>query len=396
MHAATHPSNQMTEQRTAIAGVGYTPFSYASGVSVLDLAVEASRAAMRDAGLTASDVDGVATYAMNDSVPAQGVATSLGLDNVNYLVDLSLGGQAPAYLVLLADAAIRAGLAETIVIFRALNGRSGKRIGHERLDADVHPSAADRYSVGLTAYPQLIAMWARRFMIDTGATEADLAAVVIAQRQYAENNDRAVIRALLTLDEYFESPMVVSPFRVADCTREVDGACALVVTSLERARTLRHPPTVIRGGAFAAGPRSGREVGDMLLWDDLAENCMHYVGRHLWKRAGVSPDEVDVAEIYDCFSSAVLLGLEGLGLVGKGESGAFIRDGETGIRGRLPVNTHGGLLSEGYLHGMNSVLEAVLQLRGDAGERTVDGAEVAVVSSGTMMDGSAVVLSADA
>lgn len=379
---------------TAIVGVGYTDFSYESGRSVLDLALEASRAALDDAGLTQADVDGVATFSLGDSVPAQAVATSLEVEDVAYLLDLSLGGQSACYLVLLADAAIRAGMASTIVVYRALNGRSGVRVGRARA-AELPESVVNRYATGLTAYPQNIAMWARRFMIETGATEEDLAAVVLAQRWYAERNPRAVVRKPLTLEQYFASPMIASPFRVVDCTREVDAACAFVITSVEHARTLRHPPAVVRGGAFASGPRPGREIGDILLTDDFSRNCMHFVGERIWDRTGLRPEDVDVAEIYDCFSSAVLYGLEGLGFVGTGESGDFIRSGATGIEGRLPVNTNGGLLSEGYVHGMNCVTEAVLQLRGDAGERTVAGAEVALVSSGTLMDGSAAILSAD-
>jgi acetyl-CoA acetyltransferase len=189
--------------------------------------------------------------------------------------------------------------------------------------------------------------------------------------------------------------MVVSPFRVADCTREVDGACAVVMTGIEQARALAVAPVVVQGGVFASGSRPGREIGDILLWDDYARNCMHAVGDRLWKKTGFSPDSIDVAEIYDCFSSAVLYGLEGLGFVGHGESGDFIRQGETRLGGSLPLNTNGGLLAEGYLHGMNGLTEGVLQLRGDAGSRTVPRAEVALVTSGTLMDGSAVILSVD-
>lgn len=384
-----------TKPRSAVVGVGYSPFSHESGQTVLELAATAARNALTDAGLTAADVDGVATYAMADSVPAQALATTLQMEEINYLVDLSLGGQAPAFLLLQADAAIRARLAHTILIFRALNGRSGIRIGRSFADSEVPISVANRLAQGLTAYPQLIAMWARRFMIETGATEDDLAAVVLAQRWYAERNPRAIVRKLLTLDDYYASPMVVSPFRVADCTREVDAACAVVVTTVERARHLRWPAALILGGAFASGPRPGAEVGDILMTDDYSRNCMHYVGQRLWARTGFSPQDVDVAELYDCFSSAVLFALEGLGFVGRGESGEFVRAGETAVGGKLPVNTHGGLLAEGYVHGMNSVNEAVLQLRGDAGERTVAGASTALVSSGTLMDGAAVILGLD-
>jgi len=379
---------------TAIVGVGYSDLSYESGVSVLQLARTATARAIEDAGLAASDIDGVGTFSVGDSVPAQAVATSLSCGELGWCADLYLGGQAPAYLVLLADAAIRAGLATSVVVFRAMNGRSGIRIG--RMDPPDRPaSVSDRLAAGLVAYPQLVAMWAQRFMVETGATEDDLASVVTSQRWYAERNPRAIVRSPITRDEYFASPMIASPFRVADCTREVDGACALVVTSLDRARHLTRAPVVVAGGAFAAGPRSGREFGDVLLWDDYSRNCMDFVGKKLWSRTGLSARDLDVAEIYDCFSSSVLMALEGLGIVPRGESGAFIGAGETQLGGQLPVNTHGGLLSEGYIHGMNTVAEAVLQIRGDAGERTVEGAEVALATSGTLMDGSAIVLTQD-
>src|ERR1700722_20088428 len=208
-------------KQTAVVGVGYTDYSAASGRTVLELATEAARTAIADAGLASNDVDGVATYAMGDSVPAQGVATSLGLGRASYFMDLQLGGQAPSYLLLLADAAIKAGLAETVVLFRALNGRSGTRLGRTQLDPEMHESAANRYAAGLTAYPQHIAMWARRYMIETGAGEQDLGAVVTSQRWYAERNERAILRKPISYDEYLASPMIASPFRLADCTREV-------------------------------------------------------------------------------------------------------------------------------------------------------------------------------
>ncbi len=382
----------MSTPHTAIVGVGYTPLSSRSGTTTLDLALQACRAAIADAGLKPSEVDGVASYSMGDSSPAQAVATGLAMEPINYLLDLSLGGQAPCYLVLLADAAIRAGMAHTIVIYRALNGRSGMRVGR----ADTHGSSTIstdyRNALGFTAYPQFIAMWARRFMIETGATEDDLAEVVMAQRWYSQRNPRAVVREPLTREAYFAAPMIASPFRSVDCTREVDGGCAIVITSLDRAKDLRHKPAILLGGAYQSGARPGLDMGDALLTANFAENCQHALRDKLWKNAGISPQDVGAAEIYDCFSSVVLFGLEGLGLVPKGGAGDLIRSGETRPTGRLPVNTHGGLLCEGYLHGMNTVAEAVLQLRGDAGERTVPNLESVVVSSGALMDGSAMVL----
>ncbi len=375
---------------TALVGTGSTAFTKASGRSVLSLATEACRLAVEDAGLPLSEVDGILSFSFNnDSVPTQAVATSLALPRPRFLLDVSMGGQAPAYLVMQAAAVVAAGLADNVLVFRALNGRSGQRVGSTRVPG----MAADfRYPIGFTAYPQFIALWARRFLIETGGSAKDLAAVPIAQRAWAAMNERALRRKPLTFDEYLETPMVADPFRVPDCTSEVDGACAVLVTSTERAAHLRHPPVVIEGAAYVAGRGSGLDAGDALLWDDLSRNYTGLLADDLWGGAGMTPGDVDMAQIYDCFSSSVLFALEGLGITGRGEAGAFIREGHTLPGGRLPLNTNGGLLNEGYLHGMNTVVEAVLQLQGLAGQRTVEGAETCVVTSGALTDGSALVL----
>jgi acetyl-CoA acetyltransferase len=226
-----------------------------------------------------------------------------------------------------------------------------------------------------------VAMWAQRFLTETGQSDEDLGAVAVAQRAHAQANDYAVRRQPLDLDGYLAEPFVVDPFRRSDCTVEVDGACAVVVTSLERARDLPHPPVVIASGCYRAGRRPGLDIGDHLLWEDYTRNYTSWLREELFARAGLCAADVQVAEIYDCFTSTVLIGLEGLGLCGRGESGAFVREGT------LPLNTNGGLLAEGYLHGMNTVAEAVRQVRGAH--------EVGVVTSGALMDGSALVLTAD-
>jgi acetyl-CoA acetyltransferase len=375
---------------TAVAGVGYTPLSKRSGRSVLALAVEACRNAIDDAGLSLDDVDGIASFRfMEDSVPSTAVATALGLDPANYLLDSTLGGQAPCYLVMHAAMAVHAGLAKNIVVYRALNGRSGARVGTNRVPG---PATDFRYPLGFTAYAQFIAMWARRYLIETGSTERDLAAVAIAQREWAAHNERATLRSPLTLDDYLAAPFVAEPFRIPDCTIEVDGAAAVVVTTREQARDLRYRPVVIEGAAYVAGRGQGLDMGDALLWPDMSRNYTSQLAGDLWGGAGIAPHEVGLAEIYDCFTSTVLIGMEGLGLAERGGAGELIRSGATRPGGSLPTNTGGGLLSEGYLHGMNCVTEAVLQLQERCGERTVRDAETCVVTSGALTDGSALVL----
>jgi acetyl-CoA acetyltransferase len=303
-----------------------------------------------------------------------------------------MGGQAPSFLVGNAAMAIGTCYAENVIVFRALNGRSGSRVGTAEFPGG---AAQYRYPIGYNAYLMYIAMWARRFLYETGQSNDDLAAVAIAQRAYAELNDRAVLRRPLDRESYFASRWVAEPFRVPDCTSEVDGACAVLVTSLDRARDLAQPPAVVAGSSWRSGARPGLDIGDHDLFDDYTRNFTALMRDELYGRAGITVADVDFAEIYDCFTSTVLMGLEGLGLCERGGGGDLVRSGATGLGGRLPVNTHGGLLSEGYVHGMNTVAEAVLQIQGRGGARQSARHEVGVVTSGALVDGSALVLTVD-
>ncbi len=377
----------------AIAGVGYTELTKSSGRTVLEQATEAARSAADDAGLPIQEIDGVVTFSvLNDSVSSEAVATTLALPRLRFPMDFQQGGQSPCFMVQQAAMAIELGYAENVVVFRALNGRSGVRVGS---GAFAGGAAQYRYPIGYNAYLMYIAMWARRYLHETGGTLEDLGAVAIAQRAYAQLNERAIQRRPLDMETYLASPMVADPFRVADCTSEVDGACAVLVTSLDRARDLQHPPAVVASAAYRAGARPGLDIGDHMLFDDYTRNFTSLLRDELYGRAGLSPSDVDFAEIYDCFTSVVLMGLEGLGFCERGEAGDFVRSGATGLDGSLPTNTHGGLLAEGYLHGMNSVNEAVLQIQGRAGDRQASRHEVGVVTSGALVDGSALILTAD-
>jgi acetyl-CoA acetyltransferase len=378
---------------TAIAGVGYTPITRESGVSVLELAVTACRNAVDDAGLRVEEIDGIVTYSLlNDSVYGQAVAAGLGGRELSFAVDLSLGGQAPCFAVALAAMAVHTGMARNVLIFRALNGRSGMRIGSTSYES---LTSQFRYPIGFGAYPQYIAMWARRYMIETGTTYAGLGAVVSAQRAYAALNERALQRKPLSVQEYLDKPFVVDPFHAADCTPEVDGACAVLVTSLARARDLPRRPAIIDGAAWTTPRGSGLDMSDLFSWADWSTNCHTHLAGRLWASSGMSRNDIQFAEIYDCFSAVVPMTLEGLGICERGEAAAFIAGGATGLDGPLPVNTHGGLLCEGYLHGMNTVAESVLQIQGRGGPRQVDANDVCLVTSGAMMDGSALVLTGD-
>lgn len=379
--------------RAALAGVGYTGLSKASGRSVMDLAIEACASAIADCGIAPGDVDGIVSYSLyGDSVTGQAVANGLGMSRLRYSLDLNLGGQAPCFAVMNAAMAVASGLAKCVVVYRALNGRSGVRIGSVRYPA---PSAQYRYPIGFTAYPQYVGMWVRRYLIETGHTPDDLRHVVLQQRRYAALNDRAMVRRSLTADEYLQAPFLVDPFRIPDCTTEVDGACAVLVTSVERARSLAHRPVIIQGAAWATGPHPGADIADILAWPDYSRNCTAALADELWRSAGIGPRDIDVAELYDCFSGVVYMALEGLGLAERGQAPDLVASGATSLDGTLPVNTHGGLLCEGYLHGMNTVAEAVVQVQGRGGRRQAPRHDRCVVTSGALMDGSALVLVGD-
>ncbi len=374
----------------AIVGVGYSQLSRQSGCSVLDLALAACSGAIDDCGIDESLIDGIFSFSYNnDSVPVQAVATGLGLGDLTWACDSALGGQAPCYLAIAAAQAIATGAAQAVLIYRALNGRSGARVGQARLPG---AAAEQRYAIGFDAYAQNIALWARRYLVETGHAPQDLGVVPVAQRLYAALNPRAVMRKPLSYTDYLDAPMVAEPFRMFDCTIEVDGACAILVARSDIAGHLRHRPVTFLSGGYRLPHRSGLDAGDALLWPDLTRNYTSRLADELWAEAGIGPSDVDMAQIYDCFSSSVLINIEGLGLAPRGGGVELVRSGETGANGRLPINTNGGLLAEGYLHGMNTLAEAVLQLQGRGAVHTARQPRTCVVTSGAMMDGSALVL----
>jgi acetyl-CoA acetyltransferase len=377
--------------RCAIAGIGCTTYSKRSGVTVLELAAEACARAAADAGIDLDEIDGVVSFNFGDSVPSMAVATALGLADPQYVVEFSSGGNAANLITLTATAAIEAGLAKNVLCFRAMNGRSGFRLGGGRQLA-AHGVTQFTAPYGWITYPQAMAMWCRRHMIKYGTTREQLGAVATTFRDNAVLNERAMLRKPLSMHDYLNARPIVDPFGLYDICLESDGACAVLVTSAERARDLRQPPVYITGGAYGGGRQQGEDLFDAIRWPDLAENYSKYIAADLWRSAGLGPSDVDVAEIYDCFTYSVLMQLEGLGFCAEGEGGPFVASGAIRRDGALPTNTHGGLLSEAYIHGFNHVFEAVEQLRGTAGARQVDGARVALTTAGAMTCGSAMLL----
>jgi acetyl-CoA acetyltransferase len=362
--------------RAAVAGVGYTPFSRDSGVSTLALAVDAITAALDDAGVSVDDVDGFATHRVGDSVPPWVVAPALGLDDVRWYLDQFGGGSVSHAIVGQAAAACALGLADVIVCYRAINARSEFRMGSTGRAPSPTFDAQYQAPYGYFAPPQQFAMAARAHMAKYGTTTEHFGQVAVQQRANAGLNPRALRREPITLDDHATARPVVDPFRLYDCCLETDAACAVVVTSAERARDLARPPVLIRAAAWGGGHmilNEGRR--------DLVNTGAAVLAPRLYAQAGLGPGDIDVAELYDCFTYSVLIQLEAYGFCAPGESGPYVASGATALGGALPVNTHGGFLSEGYVHGLNHLAEAVQQLRGDAGERQVPGCEVALSTS---------------
>lgn len=384
----------MRSVASAIVGVGYTEISANSGKTTLQMAVEATQGALKDAGLSANDVDGVVTYHLQDSDSAITMAHALGLENPGVLMDWSHGGGNIACAVVgAADAAIRAGMAHTVVVYRSLNGRSGSRLGGMGQKVDSSGSREFMTPVGLLTYPQMIAMWARRHMEVYGTTEEQLGTIAVKSRAHALENARAQMRKPMTMDDYLASPMICDPFRLFDICLESDGACAVVVTAIDRAKDTAKTPVTILGAAHGGMSTVGWDAADVSGMGDLTKNFGYAVRDRLYGMAGVGPADLDFAEIYDCFTASVILTLEGMGIVGPGEAGPYVMEPDSfSLGGKFPINTHGGLLSEGYLHGLNHVTEATLQLRGEGGPRQVHGAEVGLVTGGAMATGSALIL----
>jgi acetyl-CoA acetyltransferase len=263
--------------------------------------------------------------------------------------------------------AVATGQADCVVCWRAINARSEFRMGGTGRAAPDTPEYQYLVPYGHVTPPQHFAMYARAYLAAYDVQPEDLGRVAIRQRDYAVANPRAMMRTPLTMDDYLASRWIVEPFRLFDCCLETDAAVALVVTSAERARDLAQVPVLISGATYGSGHTLwSNHRGD---WTTTAAAAM---SRRLFDMAGVGPGDIDVAELYDAFTPLVLLQLEDYGFCAKGEGAAFL------AAGGLPVNTHGGHLSEGYVHGLNHAVEAVRQLRWESGERQVAGAEVAL------------------
>jgi acetyl-CoA acetyltransferase len=377
------------EQRSVISGIGQSQVGRRLHRTGLDLTVEAALAAIADAGLSVADIDGIATYPGGGGGAGSafsGPGTPEVQDAMRLEVSWHTGGiEGAAQLAAIVNAvmAVGAGLATHVLVYRTVTEASAQGAGGRQgigSGGGAGIGGSMQWSLPFRAYSAAnwLALNAQRHFHEYGTTPEQLAMISLNARANAALNPNAVYREPLTLDDYFAARMITTPFRLYDCDVPVDGSTAVIVSKAEHAADVDHP--VARVEAVGTALR-GRPSWDQ--WDDLTTMAARDAAVHLWERTELEPSDVDVAELYDGFSFLTMAWLEALGFCGRGEAGPFVEGGKRiSLHGELPLNTHGGQLSAGRLHGFGFVHEACLQLRGEAGDRQVSGAEVAVVANG--------------
>lgn len=382
------------KDKTAVVGVGATQY-YKRGQSLpqtpLEMAGKATLAALDDAGLTVDDVDGLALYSVGLGGDTSLFAQTLGIPEVRFTAMLTGGGGGAAGSVGLAAAAIDSGMATTVVSLMTLQqaasrfGTSYAPRGKPGAQYSAPPSPEKDFVApsGLMGPGQMFAVLAMRHMHLYGTHREHFAEIAISQRDNAIKRETSLMKVPLTLDDYFSARLIAEPLCLYDFCLECDGAVAVVTTSLDRAKDLKHPPVKVTASAHGGHGRWGQAITWMNMPDEYFVSSGHRpVAQRLWDMAGMTAADVDVALLYDHFSPMVLMQLEDYGFCPIGEGGPFVADGN--IRygtGSIPVNTHGGNLSEAYIIGMTHVKEAVEQLRGTAVNQVAD-ASVALVTGG--------------
>lgn len=384
------------KDRTAVVGVGATPY-YRRGRSqpqtITELACKAILAALDDAGLNVDDLDGFAYY--SGGFDTSLIAQILGVPEVRFTASLTGGGGGSAGSVGLAAAAVASGQAEVVVSVMALQ-QATRRFGaifaakqgeDDTGDSPYRPASTPQTDFitpsGLVGPGQMFSLLAQRHMHQYGTTREHFAEVAMSTRDNAGRRPTALMRDPLTLDQYMSARLIAEPLCLYDFCLETDGAVAVVTTSAERAADLRHPPVYISGTAHGGSGSWGQAIGWLGMPDgEFASSGHRSVAPRVYEMAGVGPADIDVALLYDHFTPMVLMQLEDYGFCPVGESGPFVADGNIRWKtGTIPVNTHGGNLSEAYIIGMTHVKEAVEQLRGTAVNQ-VSGAEHALVTGG--------------
>ncbi len=384
------------KNKACIVGIGSTEFTRNAGRSEIHLAVDAVTAACVDAGLDINKIDGMSSFGTAgiyaaEMAPDIDVARSLGIPNLSYFVQTPWGGGSCCGVVGQAAMAVSCGVANYVVCYRSLKPASGT----VRYGRPTAIPAEYRYSYvmpfGFSSPTSWVAMIAKRWMYETGATREQLGQVAMVCRENALRNPRAMFYGRpLTMEEYMNSPMSSDPFSLHDTCLENDGAVALIVTTPERAKDLKQKPAYITGVGWGTSEDSHSMTSYYREKIGLPE-CIE-AGKSVFKMAGMTPKDIDVAQLYDAFTATVPMQLETYGFCKYGEGGAYCEGGDRlRVGGELPINTSGGMLSEAYIHGMNMIAEGVRQVRGTSTSQ-VDKVENVLVTAGLGVPTSALIL----
>jgi acetyl-CoA acetyltransferase len=375
------------EHQAVISGLGASRVGRRLGRDDLDLTVEACRAAADDAGLALGEIDGLASFpsaadAARRPVTGPGiweVKDTLGLHLNWYTAGLEVSAQLGA--VVNACLAVAGGLARHVLVYRTVTEATGQGAGGRRgVEVSANITGPNQWLLpfDVVSGANRLALYAQRHFFEYGTTRDQLGALAVTFRDHAQRNPVAVYRDPLTLVQYRDARMISTPLCLYDCDVPIDGSTAFVVSTAAYARDARYAAVGIEAAGVALHTRPGWDQ-----WEDLTAVAGRDAAAQLWSRTDLRPADVDVAELYDGFSIMVLLWLEALGFCAPGESGPYVEGGaRIGLGGELPLNTHGGQLSAGRMHGFGLLHEACVQLRGDAGDRQVRDAEVALVSNG--------------
>lgn len=360
------------KDKCAIVGVGETQYSRSSGVSTLALAAECSFRAIDDAGLSVKDIDGIILFYLGEAIATAELAQNLGIPETSFQLAVAGGGNNGCAVVATAAAAVASGLAHNVICLHAINRRSGLRYGAHGFDNFSQP-------YGKVQAPQMFALWAQRHMKEYGTKPEHLGEIAITCRKHASMNEKAIMRNPITMEDYLNSRLITTPFRVLDCCLESDGGAACVVSSSESAGNMKKRPVYIMGAAANAWGLANDYASDA---EGYCSMGARFVAPRVFGMADVKPKDMDFAQIYDCFTYTLLSQIEDYGFCKKGEGGPFVEGGKRiGLVGELPINTSGGGLSEAYVRSMNLIAEAVRQLRGECGSRQVKDAEIGLVTS---------------
>ena len=376
--------------KSCVTGIGETAYVRGSSRTAFELQIESSLKAIGDAGLNPKDIDGVIPIGIVSGT-ADDFIENFGLPDLRFSAVVPHGGASPVMALQCAAAAVASGACNHVLItfgrnVSAASNKAGARI-HQM--PQFHYVTEFEYPMGAIAPAQLYAPMARRHMELYGTTVEQFGEVAVACREHALRNGNAVMKKPITLEDHHNSRMIADPFRLLDCSLESDGGAAVVVSATERAGDLRHRRVYISGVA-EGHPHS---PGSITQREDMTSLGIAKAAPRAFQMAGVTHADIDVAEIYDCFTYAVIRQFEDMGFCAKGEGGPFVQGGRLRLGGALPTNTHGGLLSQAHVWGLNHIVELVRQLRGDAGAAQVRDAEVGLVTGyGDMGDGALAIM----